>query len=111
MLYIDSDNSIHLTRGDTARLMIDRAKNVATGEDYVFTEEDTVEMSVKKTVNDTEKLIYKKVSGGSVFHFEPEDTKSLSFGRYVYDIQLTTNVGDIYTVITPTVFEVMKEVT
>ena len=49
--------------------------------------------------------------GGAAIHIRPEDTKELSFGKYLYDIQLTTADGDIYTVIPPTTFEILKEVT
>lgn len=111
MLTVDKDNTIHLTRGDTARLLIDRAANAATGKDYVFTPEDKVTMTVKKTVYDTSPAVQLTVPGGAAIHIRPEDTKELSFGKYLYDIQLTTADGDIYTVIPPTTFEILKEVT
>lgn len=111
MLTIDKDNTIHLTRGDTARFRITQAMNLATGEPYVFLPEDILEFTIKKSVNDTNPLIHKKVQGGEIIHLLPEDTKSLSFGRYVYDVQLTLANGDIYTIIVPTVFEIAKEVT
>lgn len=111
MLTIDKDNTIHLTRGDTARLLIDRAANLATGKDYEFKPTDVVEMAVKKSVCDETALIRKSVSGGEAIHILPEDTKPLAFGRYVYDVQLTTAEGDVYTVVTLATFEVTKEVT
>lgn len=111
MLTVDKDNTIHLTRGDTARLLIDRAANAATGKDYVFTPEDKVTMTVKKTVYDTSPAVQLTVPGGAAIHIKPEDTKELAFGRYVYDVQLTTADGDVYTVVTPATFEVTKEVT
>lgn len=111
MLSIDKDNTIHLTRGDTARLSIDHAENTVTGEDYVFTAEDTVTLTIKKTVNDTVPVVSVSVPGGDVLHIKPEDTKPLMFGRYVYDVQLTTAEGDIYTIIPPSTFDIMREVT
>ena len=51
------------------------------------------------------------MTGSNQFHIEPEDTKFLSFGKYLYDVELTTASGDVYTVIVPTTFEVLKEVT
>lgn len=111
MLTVDKDNAIHLTRGDTARLLIDRAANAATGQDYIFSPEDTVTMTIKKTVYDTSPAVQISVPGGTAFHIKPEDTKELAFGKYLYDVQLTTADDDVYTVITPATFEVMKEVT
>ena len=111
MLTVDEDNTIHLTRGDTARLLIDRAMNAVTGKEYVFTEEDEVALTVKKTVMDTSPAVQIHVPGGEVLHIKPEDTKALAFGLYVYDVQLTTAEKDIYTVIPPTTFEILKEVT
>ena len=43
-------------------------------------------------------------------NFPPADTHELDFGKYVYDVELTTGT-DVYTVIEPSCFEVMKEVT
>ena len=109
MLIIDKDNTIHLTRGDTARFRITQATNLATGEPYVFLPEDKLEFTIKKSVSDADPLIHKSVSGGEIIHLLPEDTKPLSFGRYVYDVQLTVANGDVYTIIVPTVFEIAKE--
>ena len=108
MLTVDKDNTIHLTRGDTARLLIDRAMNVITGTEYVFTPEDVVSFTVKKTVFDALPLLQKKVPGGEQIHIEPEDTAALAFGRYVYDVKITTADEDVYTVVELAVFEVMK---
>lgn len=111
MLTIDNDNTIHLTRGDTARFRITQATNLATGEQYVFLPEDTLEFTIKKSISDIEPVVHKTISGGEIIHLLPEDTKTLSFGRYVYDVQLTLANGDIYTIIVPTIFEIAKEVT
>lgn len=111
MLTVDKDNSIHLTRGDTARLLLGSVVNEVTGKDFVFSADDTVTFTVKKTVYDTTPAVQITVPGGAAIHIRPEDTKELSFGRYLYDIQLTTADGDIYTVIPPTTFELLKEVT
>lgn len=113
MLYIESDNKIRLTRGDTARLEI----NVTTADesgsitDYKILPEDTLTLSVKKKVKDSTYILQKTINGSTVFHIKPEDTRGVSFGTYVYDVQLTTSDGDVYTIIEPTSFEIMTEVT
>ena len=111
MLTVDKDNTIHLTRGDTARFAIGSILNTVTKTNYTPTSEDTVTMTVKKTVLDSAPCVQIIVPGGEVLHIKPEDTKEMAFGKYVYDVQLTTADGDVYTIIPPTPFEILKEVT
>lgn len=108
MLTVDKDNTIHLTRGDTARLLIDRATNTVTKKEYVFTADDTVKFTVKKAATDEAHAVQIIVPGGEVIHIKPKDTAALAFGKYVYDIKLTTADGDVYTVVELTTFEVEK---
>ncbi len=93
MLTVDKDNTIHLTRGDTARFSIGPV------------------VKIKKTVMQADPCVQLIVHGGEVLHIKPEDTKAMAFGKYVYDIQLTTADGDVYTIIPPTTFDLLKEVT
>jgi hypothetical protein len=46
-----------------------------------------------------------------MIHFEPKDTAGLEFGDYVYDVELCTAEGDVYTVIAKTGFKIREEVT
>lgn len=110
MLYIESNNVIRLTRGDTAKLTVP-IENDLDNSSYVMDEQDTLTFTIKKSVKDNENLIQKVVIGSNNFHIKPEDTDSLPFGKYVYDVQLTTAGGDVYTVIEPTSFEILSEVT
>lgn len=108
MLYVDSDGSIRLTRGDTARLTID----ISDGETrYVIQPGDILRFSVKKSTNDSVYIFQKELEGESLLHIKPEDTRDLSYGKYCYDVELTTESGDVFTVIEPSSFEVMREVT
>lgn len=111
MFTVDKDNAIHLTRGDTARLLLSSVMNLVTGKEYILSEDDTVVFTVKKTVYDTTPAVQITVPGGAAIHIKPEDTKEMAFGKYLYDVQLTTADSDVYTVISPTTFEVLKEVT
>lgn len=110
MLTIQADGSIRLTRGDTARLTIN-ITNDTTGGNYEIGNADVLELSVKKSVNDAEPCLHKSTTGTNTIHIKPEDTKNLAFGKYKYDVQLTTESGDVFTVIEPTVFELSQEVT
>ena len=111
VLIVDKDNTIHLTRGDTARFSIGQIVNTITNTNYTPTAEDTVTMTIKKTVLDAAPRVQLTAPGGEVLHIKPEDTKEMAFGKYVYDVQLTTADGDVYTIIPPTTFELLKEVT
>ena len=109
MLYID-DKTIKLTRGDTARLTVPITNLANTGE-YTMESGDILYFTVKKTAKDSDFLFQKSVTGSNSIHIKPEDTADLSFGKYKYDVQLTTATGDVYTVIEPSTFEVMEEIT
>lgn len=109
MLIVRSDNVIELTRGDTARLTI-ALNDDTTGEPYEVQPEDTLRFSVKKSTADTTLSFQKVITGSNTFHIEPSDTKMLSFGIYVYDVEITNSLGDVYTVIPPTKFKVLQEV-
>lgn len=109
MLYIE-DNIIKLTRGDTAKFSVS-VTNDLFGEDYVVSPEDKFTLTIKKRVKDEVYLLQKIVFGTTFFHIKPEDTQDFSFGKYVYDVQLNTSDGDVYTIIEPSTFEILSEVT
>lgn len=109
MLYID-DKTIKLTRGDTARLTVPIV-NLANNGEYTMESGDILYFTIKKTAKDSDFLFQKSVTGSNSIHIRPEDTADLSFGKYKYDVQLTTATGDVYTVIEPSTFEVMEEIT
>ena len=107
MLYIE-ENTIRLTRGDTAYLQIPLKTTDGT---YEMLSTDTLTFSVKRTTRDEEYILQKKSVGSNVIHVEPADTTDLTFGKYVYDIQLNTVDGDVFTVVPPSTFEILVEVT
>lgn len=110
MLYLESDGTIKLTRGDTARLTVDIDNDIDSNE-YIIQEEDTLTLTIKKNISDTVPVLQKINKGSNVFHITPSDTSQLDFGSYKYDIELTTADGDVYTVIGPATFILLKEVT
>lgn len=107
MLYIEG-KTIRLTRGDTAYLDIPL---VTVDDSYEMSNTDTLTFSVKKSTRDTDYILQKIVKGTNSFHIEPKDTAGLAFGKYTYDVQLDTIDGDVFTVIPPSTFEVLSEVT
>ena len=107
MLYIEG-KTIRMTRGDTAYLTIPL---ISMTETYEMSSGDTLTFSVKKKETDTVYLFQKILTGSNMFHIKPTDTSQLEFGKYKYDVQLNTVNGDVYTVIPPSTFELLKEVT
>jgi predicted secreted protein len=110
MLYITEEGVIRLTRGDTATISVS-IENDTTGDAYSLEENDVLVLSVKKSFDDPAPCIQKRLTGTSTFSFSPIDTSSLHFGQYFYDVELTTSTGEVYTIVEPTCFEILKEVT
>ena len=111
MLYVENDHIIRLTRGDTAYLEVNITNADSETGEYEISSDDSLALSIKKKVKDSEYLLNKVITGSSVFHIKPEDTSDIPFGKYLYDVQLTTGSGDVYTIIEPTTFEILPEVT
>ena len=109
MLKVYADGSIELTRGDTAYLEISITDS--EGNPYEMQPNDTLTLSVKKSENDAAPAFQKTIQGHTSFHIEPEDTAGLAFGKYKYDVQITTEIGDVFTVLGPETFEILSEVT
>ncbi len=97
---------ITLTRGDSAEFDIELLN--ADGSSYDIQEFDMIEFTVKKNVYSTNTLIHKV---GSRINIEPYDTADMSYGEYVYDVQVTFQDGSVDTVIPPSRFKIMSEVT
>ena len=102
------NNKIAITRGDTGIFRLDIQDTQGNNYNY---ENDTVVFTVKENTKTTETLIKKTISPLSDVVIEPGDTKDLDYGDYVYDVQLTTTEGVVDTVIAPSVFRVLPEVT
>lgn len=103
------DNIVKLTRGDTAYLTVP-ITNETTKETYTMAEGDTLTMSCKRRLTDTQYTFQKEVVGNNTFTLQPSDTNGAEFGNHIYDVQLTTASGEVFTVIPPTTFVIMTEV-
>ena len=107
MFRVTESGRILLTRGDTAYINVVVADDAG---DYTPQDGDQIKLTVKRSTADKDTLIQKTVSDG-VVKIEPKDTETLDYGTYVYDCQLTTAAGDVYTFIPPTDFVLQEEVT
>lgn len=107
MLKVDhKTGAIYLTRGDSATL--DLGIKRADGSHYDFSE-DNVVFTIKKNTETADILVQKTFSSGSI-ELVPSDTSGLKYGIYKYDVEVTTQAGKVYTVISPSDFEVGQEV-
>lgn len=109
MSYSLKGTTITLTRGDTfvAEIRISQAN----GSQYFPSEGDTVRFALKKSYTDADILISKDIPIDTMqLILQPEDTKNLDFGKYVYDVQLTKSTGEVDTFITKSIFIIDEEV-
>lgn len=99
---------ISMTRGDSESITITCAERP-------FKQGDTIAFTVKENVYQTEHKIQKTVKefadGKAVVEILPEDTRNLKFHAYIYDIQLTGADGSVKTIIKPSEFNILPEVT
>lgn len=94
---IEGEN-IHLTRGDTFSCTITPQDDEGTP--FEFREGDSYIFTVKRRYTDVNPLIRKDIDTETLeLTLAPEDTASLPFGEYVYDVAINTADGDVFTVI------------
>lgn len=106
MLYIDRDNNIKLTRGDTAYIDLSMAVE-ETGEPYDYSN-DVTTFSVKTDAK-SDHIVFEKIISGTVIKIDPEDTINLDFQTLKYDVHLVKPNGDTYTVIEERDFVIGRE--
>lgn len=108
-MYYVKGTDIFLTRGDTFKttLLIQDAH----GDIYTPKEGDVIRFAMKKRYSDDKVLITKIIDNDTLsLQLNPEDTKPLLFGTYVYDIELTYANGDVDTFIAGATLKLLEEV-
>ena len=100
-------HKISLTKGDNASFKVNIIE--ANGQIRQLFDDDIITLTVRKTANSD--IAFTKTAENGVINLVPTDTKSLAAGTYVYDIQLTTFGGNVYTIIPISYFEIGQEVT
>ena len=82
-----------------------------TGDSIAFFLKHDAMNSKRTEYKDPEPLITKTVPIDTmILELDPEDTKQLEFGKYVYDLQLTFASGVVDTFINNAEFELVPEV-
>ena len=89
--------NIKLVRGDTFRTEVGASQD---GEPYEPQNGDVIRFSAKKYYQDKKVAISKVVPNETLLlELQPSDTKSLDFGPYYYEVQITFANGDVDTFI------------
>ena len=110
-------NTIEMTRGDTLAVTVSIADE--NGQAYTPDENDVIRFALKhadmtlgrKEYKDVNPLINKTIPNDTlVLQLDPADTKTLDFGEYVYDIELTHAGGVVDTFIANERFIISPEV-
>lgn len=109
MSYNITGSTITLTRGDTFEALVSVTK--MDGSPYVPIEGDSIRFAMKKNYDDSRPILVKSIpSDTMMLIIEPQDTKGLNFGKYVYDIQLTQANGKVDTFISKATLKLSEEV-
>lgn len=107
MLYIDEDQNISLTRGDTGFFTISLKDK--TGKAYTPQDGDRLRFALGKNWG-RDTIFTKEIPLDTcVLEIEPSDTKELDFKTYKYDIEFTDSYGHVSTILLGE-FKVDKEV-
>lgn len=105
----DRTNRISLTRGDTFKAKVSIADS--EGAAYTPNKGDKIRFAMKKDYDDEKPLLLINIPIDTmILVITPEDTKSLEFGKYVYDVELTKANGDVDTFITKARIDLTEEV-
>ena len=104
MFSIDvNTKEIYTIKGDTANFKMSIAPyELKTGDKLIFT--------VKKRYG-APVVITKEADADGQFHIAHEDYDNVAPGYYLYDIQLTTAEGEVYTVVGPANITIDIEIT
>lgn len=109
-------NNITLTRGDTLIVKIELTKN---GEPYTPADGDLIRFALKHNklkqdgsdFTDTQPLANITIPNDTLLlEITPGTTKTLAFGNYVYDIEITFADGRVDTFIADAKFTIAPEV-
>ena len=108
-MYKIEGNKITLTKGDSFYCEV--GMTTETGEAYTPQEGDVIRFGLKLTANDEEPLIEKIIPNDTkILHLDPDDTKNLKVQKYVYDVEIAFENGDVDTFINNEEFTLDPEV-
>ncbi len=102
-------SAIHITKGDSGTLNVELKDS--DGEVYEPQPGDKI---IFRVANNAGTPLFTKEADiepdSNLITFLPEDTKDIPTGQYRYEVELTTEAGEHYTVIEYSIFEIGKEI-
>lgn len=105
--------NISMIRGDSESILVSMADSGGEERDFVLG--DTIYFTVKENISTDKKVVQKIITefteGKALIELLPSDTDELRVKEYVYDIQLTRADGSVTTIIVPSKFSVLGDVT
>ena len=105
-----SGTTITLTRGDSASIKLTLTKK-DDGTAYEPIEGDSIRFALSKQFGTESPLVLIDIPTDTlILEIMPEHTKSLAFGSYVYDLEITYADGRVETFVDKAKFVVDKEV-
>lgn len=111
MSYRIDGTTIYLTRGDTFEACVEAILPESDAGPYIPVEGDKIRFAMKADYEDPEPLLVRDIPIDTMLLvLDPDDTKKLPFGKYVYDIQLTYANGKTDTFITKAKLRLTEEV-
>ena len=84
MFYVDDENNIYLTRGDSATLELTIYDE---GKIYTPTENDVIVLTIKSNVNNVDYKLRKTFENLQLI-ITPKESERFNFGEYLFDIRL-----------------------
>jgi len=99
----DFDKRIEIAKGDTAKFDV-------TFDDYEYQSGDSLLFQVRKNVEDETTVISKTTSPATQPITLTTSDTDIAIGEYRYGIRVTTEDGDVVTVITDNTFEIVRGV-
>ncbi len=106
---IANNTAITMTRGDTLLVNVDIIDE--DGNIFMPVEGSNVRFAMKEKIDDLTPVLTKDIPIDTMtLRLDVDDTKRLAFGRYIYDIQLTTPEGDVDTFIAKATLRLTEEV-
>lgn len=107
MFKVDNNN-ISMIRGDSAAFSI--GVSDTAGNDVALTDGDVLTFTLRRTPRSPTIVLQKTITDGTLT-INPSDTEGLTFGAYIYDIELKRADGYVDTIIPPHEFLLLEEVT
>lgn len=109
MSYSVSGTTITLTRGDTFKATVSIVDK--DGNPYEPVEGDRIRFAMNSNYQDQTPILVKDIPLDTMtLILNPEDTKRLDYGKYVYDMELTKASGEVDTFIAKATIKITEEV-